>query len=130
MQFDHEKLDVYQVSLELVAFVINLAEDLDGKAKHMKDQLVRASQSIPLNIAEGNGKRRENDRRRYFDIARGSAMECAAGFDVLVAIGSCTDEQVEAGKVLLKRVVSMLSKMTDPRDGFVKEEEGEYVSNL
>lgn len=40
--------------------------------------------SIRINIAEGNGKTVEADRRRYFEIARGSALECAAIQDVLV----------------------------------------------
>lgn len=49
------------------------------------DQLDRASTSIPLNIAEGNGKYTPKDRCRFFDIARGSAFECAAVLDVLTA---------------------------------------------
>ncbi|HCS92025.1 MAG TPA: hypothetical protein DIW77_18845, partial [Chromatiaceae bacterium] len=38
----------------------------------------RASQAIALNIAEGNGKATSADRRRSFESARGSALECAA----------------------------------------------------
>ncbi|MHC4917139.1 MAG: four helix bundle protein [Planctomycetota bacterium] len=38
----------------------------------------RASQSIPLNIAEGNGKRSKTDRNRYLDTSRGSALESAS----------------------------------------------------
>jgi hypothetical protein len=37
----------------------------------------------PLNIAEGNGKATDGDRRRFFEIARGSALECGAGLDVV-----------------------------------------------
>ncbi|HCS89697.1 MAG TPA: hypothetical protein DIW77_06430, partial [Chromatiaceae bacterium] len=43
----------------------------------------RASQAIALNSAEGNGKATSEDRRRSFEIARGSALECAAIEDVL-----------------------------------------------
>ena len=43
----------------------------------VKDQLDRASTSIPLNIAEGNGKYTLKDRCRFFDTAHGSALECA-----------------------------------------------------
>ena len=38
---------------------------------------------IPLNIAEGNGKFSTIDRARFLEIARGSALECAACLDVL-----------------------------------------------
>jgi four helix bundle protein len=74
--FGHEKLTVYQVSLQYVAYVYDLAGSLKGPHRHARDQLLRASQSIPLNIAEGNGKTSPGDRRRYFEIARGSALEC------------------------------------------------------
>ncbi|NOY82996.1 MAG: four helix bundle protein [Kiritimatiellaeota bacterium] len=38
-----------------------------------RDQRLRASQPIPLNIAEGNGKTTQADRRRYFEIVRSDA---------------------------------------------------------
>ena len=78
MAFDHEKLDVYRVSPEFTAWSYSLCRDLAGMNRHARDQLLHASQSIPLNIAEGNGKRRGPDRNRFLEIARGSTMECAA----------------------------------------------------
>jgi four helix bundle protein len=53
--FDHEKLEVYQ---EAIAFIAWLSALLEGTVRvgEVKDQLDRASTSIPLNIAEGNGK--------------------------------------------------------------------------
>ena len=72
----------------------------------MHGQLDRASTSIPLNIAEGNGKYTAPDRCRYFDIARGSALECAACLDVLVAKKRLA--QADQGKEILVRIVSML----------------------
>ena len=75
------------------------------------NQLDRASTSIPLNIAEGNGKRSAKDRCRYLDTARGSALESAACLDVLVARKVLGHEDVVPGKELLVRIVQMLSKM-------------------
>src|SRR6186713_2447913 len=72
------------------------------------DQLDRASTSVPLNIAEGNAKYTAPDRCRYFDTARGSALECAACLDVLVAKGRCTEEEIGRGKEILHEVVSLL----------------------
>jgi four helix bundle protein len=72
------------------------------------DQFDRASTSVPLNIAEGNAKYTAPDRCRYFDTARGSALECAACLDVLVAKGQFTTEQVRDGKAVLHETVSLL----------------------
>jgi len=36
-----------------------------------------------LNIAEGSGKSSNNDRKNYFNIARGSVFECVAVLDIL-----------------------------------------------
>lgn len=105
--FNHEKLDVYR---EAIVFVAWLSETLEGTVRvgEVKDQLDRASTSIPLNIAEGNGKYAPKDRCRFFDIAHGSALECAAGLDVLVAKGKVTTEQIRPGKARLQKIVQML----------------------
>lgn len=105
--FDHEKLEVYR---EAIAFIAWISALLDGSVRvgEVKDQLDRASTSVPLNIAEGNGKYAPKDRCRFFDIAHGSALECAAGLDVLVAKGKLTADQIRAGKESLQRVVRML----------------------
>ena len=75
--FDHERLDVYRLSIDYVAFSYGLAKTLTGTNRHARDQWVRAAQSIPLNVAEGNGKKSLKDKNRFFEIARGSALECA-----------------------------------------------------
>jgi four helix bundle protein len=80
--FDHEKLDVYQEAIAFCGWVGELLGEISAKAA-AKDQLDRASTSLPLNIAEGNGKFSTVDRARFLEIARGSALECAACLDVL-----------------------------------------------
>ncbi len=103
--FDHEKLDVYRDAIGFVAWVDELLGDIP-KSLAVHNQLDRASTSIPLNIAEGNGKYTSADRCRFFDIARGSALECAACLDVLVA--NKRIDSAHAGKAILVRIVSML----------------------
>jgi len=106
-RFDHEKLNVYQRSLQFVVWVTELLERIPTKlAAH--GQLDRASTSIPLNIAEGNGRYSASDRCRFFDIARGSALECAAALDVLVARKVLAEKEIELGKASLVEVVNML----------------------
>jgi four helix bundle protein len=79
--FDHAKLDVYRLSIDYVAASHGNAKALRGANRHIRDQWPCAAQSIPLNIAEGNGKQNLKDNNRYFQIARGSAFECAAVHD-------------------------------------------------
>jgi len=111
MALGHEKLDVYRLALTYVAWVYEKAKNLNGVHRSARDQWLRASQPIPLKIAEGNGKTAKADRRRYFEIARGSALECAAIQDVLV-VGKALDEtQSSDHKVELDRIAVMLSKL-------------------
>ena len=105
--FEHEKLDVYQESIAFVAWVSTVLDSV-ARAGDVKDQLDRASTSIPLNIAEGNGKFGPKDRCRFFDIAHGSALECAAGLDVLVAKAKLRPVDIREGKESLQRIVRML----------------------
>src|SRR6476660_8583280 len=104
---DHEKLEVYQASLEFITWIIPVLDGLPKRAS-VRDQLDRASTSIPLNIAEGNGKFTSPDRCRFFDNARGSALESAACLDVMVAKKFAEADEIQDGKAMLVRMVSML----------------------
>jgi four helix bundle protein len=105
--FDHEKLEVYRASLAFLAWLEPVVQKLP-KSLAVVDQLDRASTSLPLNIAEGSGKFTGADRCRFFDIARGSALECAAALDVLLSKGRCLEEEIRPGKDRLWSIVSML----------------------
>ena len=111
MTLGHEKLDVYRLSIDYVAWVYGKAGILNGVHRAARDQWLRASQSIPLNIAEGNGKTAEADRRRYFEIARGSALECAAIQDVLVVGKALQEVESQGRKAELDRMAAMLSRL-------------------
>ena len=126
-RFDHEKLNVYQSSLKFVAWATELTSEVQAKAA-VKDQLDRASTSVPLNIAEGNGKFAVRDRCRYLDFARGSALECAACLDVLVAKRLVDIEGIVSGKQQLLEIVSMLMGLIKSLTARVSEESGEYLS--
>src|SRR5260370_14988028 len=107
--FDHEKLEVYREAIAFVAWLSGILENA-VRVGDVKDQLDRASTSVPMNIAEGNGKYTPKDRCRFFDIAHGSALECAAGLDILAAKGKLTAEQIRPGKEILHQWVRMLMR--------------------
>src|SRR6476469_3458988 len=102
--FDHEKLKVYQAAIRFVTWSTDLLGGIKAKAA-AKDQLDRASTSVALNIAEGNGKFAIRDRCRFLDIARGSALECAACLDVLPAKRLVEEETIRSGKEQLLEIV-------------------------
>lgn len=125
-QFDHEKLEVYQISLRFVASATEILERIP-KTLAVHNQLDRASTSIPLNIAEGTAKFTAADRCRFFDIARGSAVECAACLDVLVTKKLLTALEIEEGKTLLISIVAMLVGLIRSQEGTrVREDTDEY----
>jgi four helix bundle protein len=125
-RFDHEKLNVYQASLAFITWATELISKVDAKAA-VKDQLDRASTSIPLNIAEGNGKFAIKDRYRFLDFARGSALECAACLDVLVAKKLLDEAAVRSGKQQLFEIVSMLMGLINSLTSRISEETGIYT---
>jgi four helix bundle protein len=122
-QFDHEKLEVYQLELKFLSWVTDLLLEARSSQivylREVCDQLDRASLSALLNTAEGNGRRGSQQRARFFDDARGSATECAACLDAMVAKRACEAPRVEEGKGMLVRVVSMLCKLVERFDGNV-----------
>jgi four helix bundle protein len=126
--FDHEKLDVYREAIAFCGWTGELLNSISAKPA-AKDQLDRASTSIPLNVAEGNGKFSAKDRARFLEIARGSALECAAALDVLVVRNLAAPEQVEPAKENLARIVQILMGMLrrfSERGEFLREDAEQY----
>ncbi len=111
-KLSHESLHVYRAAIEFLVLASSLLERLPRGHGPIADQLRRAALSIPLNIAEGYGKRGSGDRARYYDIARGSAHECGAILDASSILRLVDEPTYHQGKTLLHRIVAMLVKMT------------------
>ncbi len=108
---DYEKLDVYRVAIEHLAFVYRAIVDLPRGHGALADQWRRASTSISMNIAEAVGKPSYADRANRFAIARGEAMECGAILDVVRLLGTSPPNQLDDAKQLVVRMVEMLTKL-------------------
>jgi four helix bundle protein len=106
-----QRLDVYRCSVEFLAFAHGLSSEASRGNASMFDQLKRAATSVPLNIAEASGRTGNADAARAYAIARGSAMECAAVLDALLAITVVTPSDHSRGLDLLSRMVAMLTKL-------------------
>ncbi len=123
--FDHEKLKVYQKSLEYVEWIFGILDKIKSRS-NIIDQIERASESILLNIAEGNGKYSGKDKCRYFDISRGSSLECAACLDIMFKKKLIDGETKISGKLQLKEIVSMLIGLIKANSDRVYEPDSEY----
>jgi four helix bundle protein len=116
IRFGHEKLTVYTIALEFLDLASELSRRLPRAKGQAGDQIQRASESICLRIAEGGGLENGSaEQRRHYLAARASALECAAVLDVARARRALTDERRADGRVLLDRIVRMLSKLAPRR---------------
>lgn len=107
--FGHEKFEAYQLAIKFLKIALELTERLPSGNAALRDQFKRAAMSVVLNIAEGSGRLCEPDRRRFYSIARGSAMESAAICDVIALLDERFQAETSEAKTLLKSVVSILT---------------------
>lgn len=105
---DFKNLIVYQKALNVVSALdenVLANNDLD---RSIKDQLRRASNSIVLNIAEGSSRLSRADRKNFYVIARGSALECKAALEIIFRTKKLQYPEIES---TLDEVSKMLFKM-------------------
>ena len=106
---DHERLEVYRVAVELHTLCCALLPSRGSGV--LRDQLERASLGVVLNIAEGAGRGSTADKRRFYDMARGSATESAAVLEVLRLRRLADPGRLVEARSLAIRVVQMLSRL-------------------
>lgn len=115
-QFDFEKLDVYQASIEVVVLIDNVTETFPRGRAYLTDQLQRAGTSIALNIAEGAGEFSTNEKSRFYRMAKRSATETAAILEISKRSNIIQEEHYRNARELLIRIVMMLTKMAQKSD--------------
>ena len=109
--FDHRQLDAYRTALEFVVHAEQLVRALPSERSALADQIRRASMSICLNTAEGAGEFSPAEKARFYRLARRSATECAAAIDICRVLDLSEEPALEAGDILLRRIVSILTRM-------------------
>jgi four helix bundle protein len=100
-----------EVALELIR---NLREPLAALAQRhptLTDQIRRAADSVPLNVAEGR-RRVGRDRLHSFRVAAGSADEVRAGLRVAEAWGHLSPAAIAPALASCDRVLALLWGLT------------------
>jgi four helix bundle protein len=120
MSFLFEKLEVYQRAVDFAERISALTKTFPAQGHyHLVDQLRRASVSISLNIAEGNGRWHVKDRKNFFWIARGSVFECVPLTELCKRenlITENTRDEVKTELEVLSKMLTALINGTDKRD--------------
>jgi four helix bundle protein len=101
---------VLSLANQAAADTCALVARVRGRLASIADQVIRAAVSVPLNLAEGNG-RSGNDRPYHFRVAYASAAEAAAGIDILLRIGAIDHAKACETLVLIDRVRAMTYRL-------------------
>ena len=112
LELSHTKLNVYVYANELIIECYALVNLLPFEERfNLVQQIKRAALSVKLNIAEGATRKSPQERRRFFEISRGSLVEIDAAFEVCVKLNYCQIERLQRLSVLLNKIYAMLCKM-------------------
>jgi len=115
LSLNHQRLDIYETSRLFVHECYKLSNQLPSEEKFgMISQIRRAALSVHLNIAEGASRRSEAERKRYYEIARGSVIEIDAALDIAKELIYLDFEKFEKLGKLMVTCFKMLSGMIGP----------------
>lgn len=96
LQLSHQKLEAYDASKLLVLECYKISKLLPSEEKfNMVSQIRRAALSVHLNIAEGASRKSEIERKRYFEVSRGSIIEIDAALDIASDLNYINNAEVK-----------------------------------
>ena len=104
-----EKLDVWQLSVELIKHVYRLSDQFPKSEAHcLVDQLRRAAVSVALNIAEGRAADTDAEFRRFLGFSLKSVVEVAAAARICEELGLLENCDVEQLRLLCDELEAKL----------------------
>jgi four helix bundle protein len=104
LQLAHTKLDVFESSKTFVLECYRITKTFPADEKFaMTSQIRRAALSTHLNVAEGCSRKSLLERRRYYEVARGSVIEVDIALDIALSLNYCSNEELTVlGETLIK----------------------------
>jgi len=112
MAFPFEKLQAYQRSLDWIEAVDEFCKRSKTELTHsFIDQFQRASLSVSLNLAEGNGRWHSAEKRQFFWIARGSVFECVPLLEIMKRKNLLSQSEFENARDQLDHLGRMLTNL-------------------
>jgi four helix bundle protein len=112
LELSHTKLDVFKVSKELVLNCYKKTTHFPTEEKFgMISQIRRAVLSVHLNIAEGCSRKSVTERKRFYEIARGSLVEVDTALGIAIDLNYTSKEKLTESGILITRTFQLISKM-------------------
>ena len=112
LELAHTKLDVFRISKEFVLSCYKETRSFPSDERFaMIQQIRRAALSVHLNVAEGCSRKSALERKRFYEIARGSVIEIDTAFDIAFNLGYTSKEKLADLGILLVRCFQLISKM-------------------
>ena len=111
-EFDFERLQVYQKSVEFVVSIFRITKSLPKEYQYsLADQLRRAGLSVSNNIAEGSGKLSKKEKAQFYRTALNSARECVPMLTVLAKERQLSDESHRELRQTVVHIANMLGRL-------------------
>ncbi len=108
----HTNLDISKVSKTLILLSYQITEKFPKEEKYaLTQQIRRAALSVHLNIAEGCSRRSMPERKRFFEISRGSVIEIDTAIDIAIELHFINKEETKILGETIIRCFQLLSKM-------------------
>ena len=108
---DHQRMDVYQLARQLSRELCRISKLARPGRSDLKDQLLRANASVPLNIAEGSGEYSPGRKCYFYRIARSSATECSSAMEHMVDHQILEESEIIQAGEIIERIVEMLVRL-------------------
>ena len=110
---NYKDLVVWQKAMDLTDEVYSLSRSLPQEERFaLSDQMRRAAVSVPSNIAEGHGRRTENEFKQFLAIAKGSVYELETQLCICLRQEYLSKEQAAQALSLCDEVGKMLTSLT------------------
>ena len=96
LKLAHTKKEIFTISKSLTIACYAVTKQFPTEEKFaMTSQIRRAALSVHLNIAEGCSRKSETERKRYFEITRGSVIEVDTALDIAQALNYVSSAQLQ-----------------------------------
>jgi four helix bundle protein len=112
LNLNHKKLDVWNVSIQLIKEIYNLTESFPAREIYgLSNQLRRASVSITSNIAEGSSRKSSTERKRFYEVARSSLVEIDTQIEISFDLNFIKESDKQQISNLINKLFAMITNL-------------------